>query len=230
MAKTIVEEYTTRNHQFIIAISGVSGSGKVVLSKNIARDFHIPCINQTDFYKPNYDVTVKLPNNKTIINYDTDDIVDWTAFNKEINNKKEKGVIVVGTTFSTDKIEFKPDIHIHLKLPKQIIKQKRLDYIAKHQDKNYDIETETLRLNLYTYPYYLATLEKMKIDKTIITVDMSDDTIYDTIFDYIIDFVKSRVYTKPKKQYSESSQSETYPDSDQYALLYVDGELQNQYD
>lgn len=225
---TIVEEYIKQKHQFIIAISGVSGSGKVVLSKNIARDFKFKLIDQQKFYKPDYNVTVKLPNEKIIINYDTDDIVDWKAFNKEVNENKNNGVVVTGVSFPTEKLEFYPDIHIHLKLPKQVIKQKRLEYIEKHKDKKYDIEVENLRLNMYTYPYYLTTLEHMKIDKTIMTADMSDDAIYDSVFDFIIEFVKGRVYVKSKKtEHSESSVSETYPDSEYYSMLYEDGELQN---
>lgn len=167
MTKNIVEVYKDQNGQLIILISGLSGSKKSELGGDIGRDFKIKILDTKEFIKKDYSNKIELPNGKIIVNYDTDDAFNWSLMNNKINELKKEGVVVVGNVFPTDKLEFKPDYHIHLKVSKQDLKQKRLEYIEKHKDKGFDEETEILRLNMYTYPYYLDTLKRMKMDKFI---------------------------------------------------------------
>ena len=50
----IIDAYKKFNKQLIILISGMSGSGKSKLAKNIAEDFNLEVIKQNDFYKNPY--------------------------------------------------------------------------------------------------------------------------------------------------------------------------------
>jgi cytidylate kinase len=196
MSKNVVETYVEFNNQLIILISGLSGSGKSELGKNISRDFKMKTVNTKKFYKSDFKETIKLPNEKIVINYDTDDAIDWDMFNKEINENKKNGIVGISAVFPTDKLDFNTDYHIHLKISKQELKKKRTEYIERHKDKNFDLESELLRVNIATYPYYLNSLKRMKIDKFIDVTEMSDDEIYDAIFDAIIKFIEKDIYSE----------------------------------
>ncbi len=139
MVKNIVEAYKEFNGQLIILISGLSGSGKTILAENICRDFKLKEINVRDYYKKDYNETIKLPNEKTVVNYDTDDAVDWTKLNEDINKLKKDGVVVIGHVFPTDKLDFKADYHTHLKISKQELKKKRLEYIENHKENGFEL-------------------------------------------------------------------------------------------
>ena len=226
MPKNIVEVYKELNHQFIILISGLSGCGKTVLGNNISRDFKIDLIDTKKFYKKDFDEKIQLPNGMTVTNYDTDNAMDWVQVNANVNKMKAEGVVVIGHAFPTDKIEFKPDYHIHLKISKQKLKDKRLAYIERHKELNFNAEAEALRVNAVTYPYYLDVLKRMKMDKFIDATELSDDNIYDEVFDAIIKFVESRVYhhdTKKKNtttETSSTSESDIIPYEQDYVVSY----------
>lgn len=223
MQKNIVEVYKEKFSQLIILISGLSGSGKTELSENISRDFKLELLDTKKFFKKDYDNKVKLPNGVTITNYDSDDAFNWTSMNNEINELKTKGVVVVGHAFPTDKLEFIADFHIHLKISKQDIKQKRMDYIAKHPELGTTSETETLRINMYTYPYYLDTMKRMKMNKVIDVTNKTNDEIYDITFDDIIKYIKSKVYVVPEKlTYSSETERLGAFDEDYYVLYESD--------
>jgi cytidylate kinase len=194
MGKNIVDVYKENNEQLIILISGLSGSGKSSLGENISRDFKIELLNTNKFYIKDYNEKYQLPNGKEVINYDQDNAFDWDSMNNEINKKKKDGIVVIGSVFPTDKLNFKPDFHVHLKISKQLLKDNRMKYIEKHQEKNFDTETETLRINILTYPYYLNTLKRMKMDKFIDVTELNEDEIYDIVFDSIINYIKNNVY------------------------------------
>jgi cytidylate kinase len=227
MTINVVEKYIESNKQLIILISGLSGSGKSELGKNVSNDFKIKLLNMKTFYKPTFNETLKMPNEKIVVNYDTDDAIDWDKFNKEINEVKQKGVVVISPVFPTDKLNFNPNYHIHLKISKQELKKKRTEYIEKHKDKNFDLETELLRVNVATYPYYLNSLKRMKIDKFIDVTEMTDDEIYDIIFDSIIKFIESDIYSEkyihkkePVKEKHERPISEMTETTNDYIVSY----------
>lgn len=196
MSKNIVEKYKEFNKQLIILISGLSGSGKTELGENMSRDFKIKLMQAKDYYKTDITDTIKLPNGKVVVNYDTDNAIDWDRLNEDINKYKLDGVIVVSHAFPTDKLNFKADYHVHLKISKQKLRDKRMEYIEKHKDKGFDSETELLRINAVTYPYYMDVLKRMKTDKFMDVTEMSDDIIYDKVFDAILDHIKKSVYSE----------------------------------
>lgn len=199
-SKNIVEAYKEFNGQLIILISGLSGSGKTALGENISRDFKLKLLDANKFYKPNFDEKVKLSNEKVVVNYDTDNATDWEKLNDEINSLKKDGVVVTGSAFPTDKINFKADYHIHLKISKQELKNNRMAHIEKHKDEGFDPETESLRINSLTYPYYLDVMKRMKFDKFIDVTDMEDDVVYDIVFDEVIKFINNNVYKGTNKR------------------------------
>lgn len=197
MNKNVVEAYIDYFKQLIILVSGLSGSGKSELGKNISIDFKIKHINARDYYNKDYHVTTVLPNGETVVNWYTDDAVNWVKLNEDINNNKDKGVIITNDVFPRSKLTFTPDVHINLKLSKNNLLQKRADYIQQHgnvdQKKIMGTETEKLILNQLTYPYYLETIKNSDINSYLDVNDLVDDEIYDKAFDIIIGIITNKL-------------------------------------
>lgn len=204
----IVEAYIKFNGQLVVLISGLPGCGKTGLGKSIARDFKIRLIDQYHYYKKDYDNKTTLPDNTVIVNWYTDDAIDWDKFNEDINAEKKNGVVVVGVSLPEDKLEFHPDTHIHLKISKQQCLEKRKIYLEKNKDdypEEYELlntPAEKLKMNLLIFPYYLETTKKEKINKFININEIDDDKIYDEVFDYLINLIQN---------YLNSPISETTP-------------------
>ena len=200
----IVEAYQKYKKQFIILISGFSGCGKTYLAKNIERDFKIKRINLTSYYKDDYNQTMEMRSddgNVNVIDWDNPDAVNWDKFNNDINDliKQNIGVVVSGFGFYDDKINFTPDIHIHIK----ISKEKLLDYRDKNiddQEKNQDIKDQKLQLqilNRMSYPHYLKSIvgeKNAKIHRFINASELDLDKLYDTTFEFIIDRIEKFLY------------------------------------
>lgn len=206
----IVEAYIKFKKQLLIFISGLPGCGKMELAKNISDDFNIKLIDQFDYYKTNYSVTTTLPDETKLINWYTDDAIDWDHFNEDINEMKKDGLIVVGISFPTDKMNTTPDYHIHLNISKQLCMEKRTEFLEKHKDEpkfkeDYDLigtQTEKLKMNQLIYPYYLDSIKNAKINKFLNINELTYDQVYDTAFDLLIDMINK--YLK-HDQYSETS-------------------------
>jgi len=207
----IVEAYIKFKGQLLIFISGLPGCGKLTLAKKIASDFKLKLIDQFDYYKKDYDVKVTLPDGTIIINWYTDDAVDWDKFNKDLNEFKKTGLIVVGFSLPEDKIKTEVDFHMHLNISKQVCMDKRKVFLEKHKDK-YEEEykligtpIEKLKMNQLIYPYYLESTKKSKINKFINMTMMTDEQVYDDAFDKILTFINEYLYQ------SQSTQTDTSP-------------------
>lgn len=190
----IVEKYIDVNKQLILYISGMSGCGKTQIGKFMSRDFKIDLIDQDDYYKKSYEKNgekVKLGDNE-IVNWYSDESIDWERFNADINDKKTKGVIVIGTALPDDKMTLKPDLHIQLSMSKQECVRRRLLFLEAKNEK-VDMDHEKLKINKLAYPYYLDVVNRSKINKFVNITEKSDNTIYDDVFDVIIDFIKVRL-------------------------------------
>lgn len=212
--KTIVEAFTEKNNGLIIVISGLSGSGKTKLGKEIATLFKCEFLNTAKFCKKDYDnkISFKLPSSdKTyeFTNWDSDDIIDWDKLNNEVKDIKTKGVIISGISFPKDKITFKPDFHIHIKLNKQNLLKKRQQFVEDHKDdcKEFDTikdsDVELYLMNHYTYPYYLTITQNSIINKFINaneTIELSNDDYYEKIvdecFNYLINSISDKLKNK----------------------------------
>jgi cytidylate kinase len=208
--KTIIEAYAEKNKGLIIVISGLSGSGKTKLGKEIATLFKCEFLNTAKFCKKDYDnkISFKLPSSdKTyeFTNWDSDDIIDWDKLNNEVKDIKTKGVIISGISFPKDKITFKPDFHIHIKLNKQNLIKKRQEFVEDHEEdckefntiKDYDVELYLI--NHYTYPYYLTITQNSIINKFINANEFSElnkEEYFEKIFNESIDYLLKMIGDK----------------------------------
>ncbi len=204
----IVEAYIKFKGQLIILISGMTGSGLTKLGKNISSDFKIKLINYKDYIVPDFQNKTKLfVDNKEedFNNYDTDDAINWNKFMREIIKYAPSGVVVLSPSFPLDRIKkIMPDTHIHIKLSKQNLIDRRVKNNEKHLPENI-IATAT---NKFTMPYYYATTapEKTNIHKYInantiaeTNPDEYDEKLYDVVFDYLIVMIQKWLEYKDKK-------------------------------
>jgi hypothetical protein len=202
----IVEAYIKQNKQFVVLISGFSGSGKSLLSRSLVKDINktnkepLTFLNLNDFYKSeaDYNNFVEVGDIK-VVDWDSPDAVDWEKFNKKVNEVKANGVVVSGFAFPKDSIIFHVDFHIHLKISKEDLIKNRADYNTEKLDEKTSRiaeigeDMEKRILNKVTFPHYLKSLETSTINK-FINVSYSNVKIaYDEMFDYIMDFITKKL-------------------------------------
>lgn len=188
----LAEEYIMRNKGVIILISGLSGSSRTVLAKEIERDFKLKLFSLEDYCKKDNEKVFVINSETKIIDWEHIDVYDWDGFNKDVKESQEKGVVVYGDYFPEFKLDFKSDFHVHIKMSKKMLIEKRKEYIEKHPEKCAELlklvenNTFDLVINKVTYPYYLEYRDKSKIDKFISSDENTSDQIYDQTFDFII--------------------------------------------
>lgn len=199
----IVQAYTKFNSQFIVFVSGISGCGKTSLAKNISDKFDINLLEQFHYHKKekDYDRKVTLPDGTEHVNYYTDDAIDMKKFTKDIKKLKKQGVVVSGISL-TDKLDVKPDFHIHLSMSKQMCMEKRRKFLKRHKDKYpeesqlVNTTTEKLKMNRLIFPYYLDAKSRSKIDQVLNINEMTDNQVWDVAFNILVKFIKSQVKKK----------------------------------
>lgn len=200
----IVDAFIHFNKQLLILISGISGCGKLALGLSIAEDFKIKLIDQHNYYKKEYNVKYKLSNGVDVVNWYSDDAIDWELLNKDINKYKKTGLVVVGMSFPSDLIKSRPDYHIHLNISKQDCIDRRKKIIEKKKEnidqQNDTIANDPLLMNQLIYPYYLESSKKMTINKFIKTTSINDSDIYDVVFDTLIGYIKNNLDEHNKKR------------------------------
>lgn len=215
----IAEAFTKFNKQNIILISGFSGSGKTKLAKFLSEQFDIKMSKLSDFYYT--DKTFDKSDNYFELHDGTKELdwdniyksVNWEILNDTVNNFKATGIILVGFGFPEHLIKFKPDFHIHIKINKQNLFQKRNTFLENHPDTygtDKSEEQKKLIFNKITYNHYNKIIEDSKIDKRINVNDIDDIKMRDDAFSYLInvinnwlknynvDVVKNRKFTKNK--------------------------------
>ncbi len=206
----ILDAYIKYNKQLIIFISGLSGSNKSKIAQNLANEFKINFINTRDYLNKNIYDEKELPNGKKIRIYNE---FKWSEILDKINELKGQGIIVSGEYFPIDKLnEIYVDLHLHIKLTKQNIIKKRLNYIKMLNDnekKSYnDDDTETLIVNQILYPYYLDILQKSHINKFInaneyieLNEDEYNEKVTDKIFNIVIENIIENLKSKKLDKY-----------------------------
>ena len=202
----IIDAYLKYNKQFIIIISGLSGSNKSKICQKIATIINFMYLNTRDYIQKDKYEEKELSNKKTVklwYNYNWDEII------KKINENKNKGIIICVEYFPSDKLNnLYIDQHYHIKLSRQNLIKKRLEYIHNSNNKDkkeefYDDETENLIINQATYPYYLDIIQKTKINKFINVNEMIEldeneyldkivNIIIDNIIEYIVQYLKNK--------------------------------------
>jgi uridine kinase len=188
-----VEGYIMMNKSLIILISGLSGSNRSTLAKEIERDFKIKLLTLEDYCKNEDNEKIfDLGNGIKVVDREHIDSYDWDKFNNDIGKFKEKGVVVYGDYFPDFKLNFKADFHIHLKISKKRLIEKRKEYIENNAEKCGDLlqiineGKFDLLINKLTYPYYLEYRDKSIIHKFINSDENTTDTIYEQVFEYIM--------------------------------------------
>lgn len=201
----IVEAYIKFKGQLLIFISGLSGCGKTELAKNIAEDFKLKIIDQHDYFLKDYNEKVTLQSGDEIINYYTDSALDWVIFNKDIDENKENGLIVIGHSLRDDLINSKPDYHIHITIAKQVCMEKRRVFLTENKEQyeeefnQIDKPIEKLKMNQLIYPYYLESTKNSKVNKFINVNTINNDQTYDIAFDALIEFVNQYLYNNEQQ-------------------------------
>lgn len=215
----IVEAYIKFNKQLIILISGLSGSKKTKIASDIKQDFNIKKIDIESYCVKNNDVTVKLSNDIVVTDWDHVDTYNWDDINDEINRHKSDGVVICGPYFPLDKLKFESDFHIHIKISKQQLIEKRREYIKNNPEKCkellsfVDTPTETLIINTITYPHYLKYLKESKIDKFVNANELTENQIYDQTVDFL--FFKIQEYLdKYNEKIQKSNKHDSHSSSD----------------
>uniref|UniRef100_A0A6C0EC07 Phosphoribulokinase/uridine kinase domain-containing protein n=1 Tax=viral metagenome TaxID=1070528 RepID=A0A6C0EC07_9ZZZZ len=200
----VVEAYIKFRGQLVVLVSGLSGSGKTEIARNIERDFKLKFINLNDYYKKDYGKIVEI-NDQKIIDWDSADAIDWVKFNDDISQYKKDGLVACGFIFPTEFLKFDTDIHFHVKIGKTNLLEKRHQYLEKKKDEEkvlYELkenDIELLILNKITLPHYYHYLERSKIMKFLNANENSIEKLYDDVFDYIIQFVQSYHEERHKK-------------------------------
>ena len=208
---TIIDAYIKYNKQFIILISGLSGTSKMRIAQRLAKEFKFNYLNTKNFIDENRYEEVEMPNGKKVKSWYNS--YKWSDIIASIKEKKSNGVIVCGEHFPAEKLDnLYIDLHFHIKLSKNNIIKKRLEYIheSKTQEPNmyHDDETETMLVNKVIFPNYLEIIQKSHINRFLNANDLIDlpkdeyiENIYDKIFNEIIDHVREFLKKKNLDKY-----------------------------
>lgn len=206
----IVEAYIKFHNQMLIFISGLTGSGKTELAKNISRDFKFKYINQFDYYKKDHSEEVELENGEKIVNWCIDSSIDWDKLNADIEKMKGEGLVVIGIALH-DKITHNPDYHIHLNISKKNYITNRKEFLEKNKNKypeDYKLlgtKTDILKFTKLIYPYYEESTRRSTINKFLNANNLNSDEIYNSAFDLIIDKIQRKL---KQGKYSEREKSQ----------------------
>jgi uridine kinase len=190
----IVEVYGIYEKQLIILVSGLSGSNKTEIAKNICEDFKLDFVNLTKFCKKEFNLTFELSNGMVIRDWDHVDSYDWKQLNEYVKKNEKKLLVICGDMFPTDKLEFKPNFHIHIKISKEKLFENRHKFIEKNPEKCselhkfLDTDTEKLIIDELVWKHYNEYLElsNTKTIKFFNTNKLTYDDINKGIFEYII--------------------------------------------
>ncbi len=196
----VVEAYIKFNSQLIILISGFSGSGKTLLAKNIERDFKIEFLNLNNFYKKDYNEIIDLGHGIKVVDWDNPEAIDWDKFNDKVNSIKNKDVVISGFSFPNDKLQFKLDFHVHLRLSKEKLIKNRHEYLEENKDNPLneikDTRTEMYILNNLTFKHFMSIKDKSTYTYKVDTTELTPEQTYDQVFDYLINNIEKNVYSK----------------------------------
>lgn len=192
---TILDEYIKRNNQIIILIIGMLGSYKSIISKSLNETLNLKLINMQKFLNKKEYKKINIEKNEYHI-YDINENYDWNEINKLVNENKQKGIILYGSTIDENKIDFKIDFTFYLSVNKTILKNVLIEKKIIKNEKNINDYIKN-----YYIPYYEQLINKIKIDK-IINIKNNEqnvvviETYVDKIFDVLMIFIKNIIYKK----------------------------------
>jgi uridine kinase len=191
----LVEEYILRNGEIIILISGLSGSKRSLLAKEIERDFKVLKLISLDDYCNENNVPIIELFGQKVRDWDNIIVYDWEKFNNDINNNKKSGVVAFGDTFPKDKLKFDTKFHIHITITKEKLIEKRHEFIEQNPEKCKDmvffLDKLNALINKTTFSHYITNRKDSKISLWLNSDEDTLDKMYDKTFDYIINEMKN---------------------------------------
>jgi len=183
----IFDAYLKKYGQLIIVILGLPCTNKSELAKELIIDLNIPIININNYLKQNSFIEKTISDVKFKL-YEHPDNYDWEKLNLDVNNVKDKGIVLYGNYLDINKVDFNMDlvyfINMNTNLCKQIlIEKKMLPY-----------ETDDDKVKIYFNdifnPIYEEIKKSIKINKFFnIKENTSFDEIYDELFDNIMSLI-----------------------------------------
>lgn len=206
----IHQAYLKFKGQFIILVSGYSGSNKTALSIFLSKLFGFQHICLTSFYLPvsEYKNYIKI-NDKEILDWcNIYKSVDWNKFNIFVNKNKSNGLVITGFGFPTKLLNFDTDAHIYIKINKQKLLDNRESYTKKNNnefDKNIEMDI------LLKEESIMTTIKKdSKINWEINSNNLTFEQIKDNSYAYLIKIIENRL--KQKKTFVEPAETSIYRD------------------
>jgi broad-specificity NMP kinase len=187
----VIEAYKKQFGNFVILISGLSGTDKTTIAKRLSEELKIKYDNLGKFYDEKKIKEIDIDGIK-LMNVFLEDVYNWEKFNDYIENNKN-GIIITGLGFPMEKIKLRPLIHIHLKLPRDEIIKRQKEF-----DKNLDEESNKKVLNKLVYPFFEEITKKGNINKFINIKDMNEEKVMDEVFNVLMKIIQDRLYKDVK--------------------------------
>ena len=217
----IIEAYCKVKGKLIILVSGLSGSGKTYVAKNVNNDLKLGYLDLESFRLKDFNKKIIVTDKLSMINWDDLDSYDWDKFNKEVDVMKHAGVIISGVAFPTARINFKSDVHVHVKVKRQDLIDNRRKFIRKHPDKCEKFikligtPEENAYINKIVYPEYMKNIEASHIDRFI---GGNLEEICDQTFEFIIKRVQGYLDNHNKELTNKKKKFHMYDDTGYYGL------------
>lgn len=187
----ILEAYIKKYKQFIILILGLPCTNKSEIAKELVTDLQFPIISINDYIYENSYIEKKIMDVEFKI-YEHPKNYDWDKLNKDVNDKKTKGVIIYGNYIEKNKINFDIDFcyffNMNSNLCKTIlIEKKMLPY--KEDDE---------KVKIYFKEIFNPIYEQLKVDLKInkffnLKENTTFDESYDELFENLMDLIKKKI-------------------------------------
>lgn len=211
----------------IIAISGISGSGKTFIGSRLAIRLSGMHVDRDIYYKENKP-KVRLSNGVVKSNWDTHEALDNVRMNEDL--RVLSGLLILSGFDLSDEVfdeDNKPDVHIHLHISPELSLQTRLAVKDFNSD---DKETHRLMFNEVVYPFYQNVCRSSSINKTInVEIDNSSqrrsgDDIVDEIIEYLKKIGIIKMEDDTKMEDDAKIQDKTKIKDDVYIFGIGDGD------
>ncbi len=149
-----------------LVITGISGSGKTTIGKELAKYLNLNFLDLDSFYlidKP----LITLSNGMKVKNWDCLESLDIEAVKLAVKEKALQGLVFVGFAICDELLPIKPDYHIHLSTgkTKEEIINKCID--SRKKSKPFKDNRDELVVKEIVYPFYCDIIKKMTINYTI---------------------------------------------------------------
>jgi len=195
----IIQAYLKKYNKCIIAISGLCGSGKSNIAKQLALDLErnkVPfkLINLEEYRYNEKEIKATISEGNVVNDTENLGMYDWGKFNNDIEQFMGNGVIIYGEMLPESKLKIQPDIHLHVKQVKQNLLANRKKYVEKH-NQTFDEEKELQIMNKIIYPRYMKYLEEesKKINKFLNANKKNEEELINEAFGYIMNFVQEKL-------------------------------------